>query len=96
MEQEKGKQLRFQQNEKNVFKIYIYCPNFFLVKERSRFPLSSMSALGTPLQFLIQELHGQHLPPTGQAWSLELSYLVKHSFLGRLLVSIHYQFLQSG
>jgi hypothetical protein len=32
---------------------YIYCPNIFLVMERSEFPLSSVCAVGPSLQFLV-------------------------------------------
>jgi hypothetical protein len=38
----------------------------------------------------------QPFQPTGEAWELELSFLVDYFFLGRLSVSAHYQFLKGG
>jgi hypothetical protein len=43
-------------SEKKINNVFFYCPNFFLIIEKRWFPLSSMSILGSPFQFLSQVL----------------------------------------
>jgi hypothetical protein len=75
--------------------LMVFKPRFFLMREVGQ--SESACFCGLVLQSSLVRNWYVSLPaPSSHRASLELSFLVDHFSLGRLLVSAHYQFLQDG